>query len=66
MQQYNILDTKNILSRISKTNINKKKDNTIVVSNSVKRKPGTLKNLFKYDDRFADDNEEITKMFENI
>lgn len=79
MTQYNMLDAKNNLSKICKMIVDKEEDYVVIANNgkplvkivpyninSEKRKPGTLKNLYKYDDRFDDDNAEIAKMFEGI
>lgn len=77
MTQYNMLDAKNNLSKICKMIVNNEEDYIVIASNgkplvkvvpyitnTQKRQFGSLKGIFKYDDRFDDDNEEITRMFE--
>ena len=77
MTQYNMLEAKNNLSKICKMIVNKEEDYIVIASNgkplvkvvpykneNSKRKFGTLKGVFKYDDRFDDDNQEIEKLFE--
>lgn len=77
MTQYNMLDAKNNLSKICKMVVEQEEDYVVIASNgkplvkvvpykntNERRAFGTLKGIIKYDDRFDDDNDEISKMFE--
>ena len=77
MTQYNMLDAKNNLSKICKMIVDNEEDYVVIASNgkplvkvvpyknnNKKRPFGTLKGIYKYDDRFDDDNEEIIRLFE--
>lgn len=71
MIQYDISEAKNNLSKICELVAEQEEDYIVIASNGkplvkivpYKRRPGTLKDIFKYDDRFDDMDEEITSIF---